>query len=213
MFQTIKNFALSVTSNLAPALSKLFKAVKEGLADFKNSDTFKSIMDSMRKFFDSASGKASGAIKSFFDNLPNLVKRMVLFSSKLEIIFLEIQKAITYLPGTDKSNRKNLELEIKAKEKDYIRSKTQLDFDDVQKEIEKTDKLTYNNILRISQNSELQRMVAKAYNQGLVDLSNQVIKMADTSIYVQVNNTQNAEAQIMSRASAQIVKTTQIGAR
>lgn len=114
LFQTIKSFALSVTSNLAPALSKLFNAVKEGLADFKNSDTFKSIMDSMRKFFDSASGKASGAIKSFFDNLPNLVKRMVLGLDKMITAFLELQIFIKeWVSGVSSSGIKELKIEKK----------------------------------------------------------------------------------------------------
>ena len=118
LFQTIKNFALSVTSNLAPALSKLFKAVKEGLSDFKNSDTFKSIMDSMRKFFDSASGKASGAIKSFFDNLPNLVKKMSLTFDSIRIAFLKIQAFLAKenLFMTETSKSKSYTAQAKALE-------------------------------------------------------------------------------------------------
>ena len=118
MFQTIKNFALSVTSNLAPALSKLFNAVKEGLSNFKNSDTFKSIMDSMRKFFDSASGKASGAIKSFFDNLPNLVKKMSLTFDSIRIAFLKIQAFLAKenLFMTETSKSKSYTAQAKALE-------------------------------------------------------------------------------------------------
>ena len=118
LFQTIKDFALSITSNLAPALSKLFKAVKEGLANFKNSDTFKSIMDSMRKFFDSASGKASGAIKSFFDNLPNLVKKMSLTFDSIRIAFLKIQAFLAKenLFMTETSKSKSYTAQAKALE-------------------------------------------------------------------------------------------------
>lgn len=212
LFQTIKDFALSITSNLAPALQKLFKAVKDGLANFKNSDTFKSIMDSMRKFFDSASGKASGAIKSFFDNLPNLVKRMGLGLDKMITAFLELQIFIKeWVPGVSSSGIKELKIEKKALEKSIEIKERNLNYDDVKAEIEKTKALTYTNITRIAKDSELQKLITKEYG---IDFTNRIIQAfreANVNVVVQVNNTQNAEAQINSQANAQIVKATQIG--
>ena len=214
LFQTIKNFALSVTSNLAPALSKLFKAVKEGLADFKNSDTFKSIMDSMRKFFDSASGKASGAIKSFFDNLPNLVKRMGLGIDKMITAFLELQIFIKeWVPWVSSSGIKELKIEKQALEKNIKIKERTLNFDDVQAEIKKTKALTYTNISRIAKDSELQKLVTKEYGRDFTDRIIQAFREANVNVVVQVNNTQNAEAQINTTASAQLNKGLQIGAR
>lgn len=213
LFETIKSFALSVTSNLAPALQKLFNAVKEGLADFKNSDTFKRIMDSMRNFFDSASGKASGAIKSLFDNLPNLVKRMVLLFDRMIITFLDIREAITYLPYTDTSQRENIQLERKAREQDLLKKERTLNYDDVKAEIEKTKALTYTNITRIAKDSELQKLVTEKYGRDFTNRIIQAFREANVNVVVQVNNTQNAEAQINTTASAQLNKGLQIGAR
>ena len=213
LFQTIKDFALSITSNLAPALSKLFNAVKEGLADFKNSDTFKSIMDSMRKFFDSASGKASGAIKSFFDNLPNLVKRMGLGIDKMITAFLELQIFIKeWVPGVSSSGVKELKIEKQALEKNIKIKERTLNFDDVQAEIKKTKALTYTNISRIAKDSKLQELITKEYGRDFTDRIIQAFREANVNVVVQVNNTQNAEAQINTTASAQLVKGLQVGA-
>lgn len=214
LFETIKSFALSVTSNLAPALSKLFKAVKEGLANFKNSDTFKRIMDSMRNFFDSASGKASGAIKSLFDNLPNLVKRMVLGLDKMITAFLELQIFIKeWVSGVSSSGIKELKIEKKALEKSIEIKERNLNYDDVKAEIEKTKALTYTNITRIAKDSELQKLVTEKYGRDFTNRIIQAFREANVNVVVQVNNTQNAEAQINTTASAQLNKGLQIGAR
>lgn len=214
LFETIKSFALSVTSNLAPALQKLFNAVKEGLADFKNSDTFKRIMDSMRNFFDSASGKASGAIKSLFDNLPNLVKRMVLGLDKMITAFLELQIFIKeWVSGVSSSGIKELKIEKKALEKSIEIKERNLNYDDVKAEIEKTKALTYTNITRIAKDSELQKLVTEKYGRDFTNRIIQAFREANVNVVVQVNNTQNAEAQINTTASAQLNKGLQIGAR
>ena len=214
LFETIKSFALSVTSNLAPALSKLFKAVKEGLANFKNSDTFKSIMDSMRKFFDSASGKASGAIKSFFDNLPNLVKRMVLGFSKLEIVFLEIQKALTYIQsGKGAKDRTILDTQIKALEKSLKQQEATLDFEQFLKEKEK-GYVSYDISTKIQKNQSLKELIRKDSGDNLVRLMTDNFYKGNTQPIQIINNVNiDKELQTTVTSSQQIQKSLQVGAR
>ena len=210
LFQTIKAFALSVTSNLAPALSKLFNAVKEGLANFKNSDTFKSIMDSMRKFFDSASSKASGAIKSFFDNLPNLVKRMGLGFSKLEIVFLEIQKALTYIQsGKGAKDRLILDTQIKALEKSLNQQETMLDFEAYKKEKE-SGYISYDIATKIQKNKSLKELIRQ-------DVGNALIEKLTNNFYngntepIQININIDDELKATMTGTRQVLKATQIG--
>ena len=179
LFETIKSFALSVTSNLAPA-----------------------------------SGKASGAIKSFFDNLPNLVKRVVLGFSKLEIVFLEIQKALTYIEiGKGDKDRTILDTQIKALEKSLKQQEVTLDFQQFLKEKEK-GYVSYDMSTKIQKNQSLKELIRKDSGDNLVRLMTDNFYKGNTQPIQIINNVNiDKELQTTVTSSQQIQKSLQVGAR
>lgn len=59
----------------------------------------------------------------------------------------------------------------------------------------------------------MQKLVTEKYGRDFTNRIIQAFREANVNVVVQVNNTQNAEAQINTTASAQLNKGLQIGAR